>query len=386
MVDHILKAHLIQSMERMNGMEAKMTALQSENEKLCDKISSVQGTVSDLTAQVESLTKANKQKDVDIVSLKSVIAELQEEKEDRDRPNIPNRSFGDTIEKDGLTKGSKGNVQKDSVARNTTKQRPTNLTDIGREKMQYRVAETGHDDTHLKALSVGPGMYPSQREELYSLTGMAGSGKPEVEISRVKQEMEVQQTQLLKMNDSIQTVQDSLTRYAVAIDEVRLRQDVLDVKTTHGILVWKIPDIRRRYRDAVDRRTISLYSPPFYTSPHGYRMCIRTYLNGDGIGKGTHLSMFFVVMRSEHDNLLNWPFKQSVRFTLINQKNPGGSITEAFVPDLNSPSFQKPENDMNIASGFPKFARQSVLQDDNFTQGNVIYIKCQVDLTGLTAQ
>ena len=384
MVQHTLGAHLIQSMERMNGMEAKMTALQSENEKLRDKISGVQSAVSDLTAQVESLTKANKQKDVDIVSLKSVIAELQEEKEDRDRPNIPNRSFGDTIEKDGLTKGSKVNVHKDSVASNTIKQRPTNLTDIG-QKTKFRVAETGHDDTKLKTLSNEPGMY-SQHESVYSLTGMAGSGKPEVEISRMKQEMEVQQTQLLKINDSIQTVQDSLTRYAVAIDEVRLRQDVLDVKTTHGILVWKIPDIRRRYRDAVDRRTISLYSPPFYTSPHGYRMCIRTYLNGDGIGKGTHLSMFFVVMRSEHDNLLNWPFKQSVRFTLINQKNPGGSITEAFVPDLNSPSFQKPENDMNIASGFPKFARQSVLQDDNFTQGNVIYIKCQVDLTGLTAQ
>ena len=157
-----------------------------------------------------------------------------------------------------------------------------------------------------------------------------------------------------------------------------LWQYILDVKTTHGILVWKIPDIRRRYRDAVDRRTISLYSPPFYTSPHGYRMCIRTYLNGDGIGKGTHLSMFFVVMRSEHDNLLNWPFKQSVRFTLINQKNPGGSITEAFVPDLKSPSFQKPDNDMNIASGFPKFANQSILQDENFTVGNVIYIRCQV--------
>ena len=152
-----------------------------------------------------------------------------------------------------------------------------------------------------------------------------------------------------------------------------LWQYILDVKTTNGVLIWKIPDIRRRYRDAVDRRTISLYSPPFYTSPHGYRMCIRTYLNGDGIGKGTHLSIFFVVMRSEHDNLLNWPFKQSVRFTLINQKNPGGSITEAIVPDLKSPSFQKPDNDMNIASGFPKFSNQSLLQDKNFT-----VVRCQV--------
>ena len=206
-----------------------------------------------------------------------------------------------------------------------------------------------------------------------------------VDVSEMKVQFESQQTQLLKMNESLQTVQSHLTQYALAIDEVRLRQDVLDVKTTHGILVWKIPDIRRRYRDATESRTISLYSPPFYTSPHGYRMCIRTYLNGDGIGKGTHISVFFVLMRSEHDNLLSWPFKQSVRFTLIDQKNPAASITEAFVPDLHSPSFKKPENDMNVASGFPKFARQSVLQDRNFTQDNVIYIKCQVNLSGLTS-
>ena len=220
-----------------------------------------------------------------------------------------------------------------------------------------------------------------------SLSGSAfPSRSTEAEVSRMKQEIDTHQTQLLKMNENLQSVQQSLTQHAVVIDEVRLRQDVLDVKTTNGVFIWKIPDIRRRFRDAMEGRTISLYSPPFYTSPHGYRMCVRTYLNGDGIGKGTHMSVFFVLMRSEHDSLLTYPFKQSVRFTLVNQANPASSITEAFVPDLSSPSFQRPEKDMNVASGFPKFSRQSILHDENFTQGNVIYIKCQVDLTGLNSQ
>ena len=224
----------------------------------------------------------------------------------------------------------------------------------------------------------------------YPVKSLNGSAFPsrstEAEVSRMKQEIDTHQTQLLKMSENLQSVQQSLTQHAVVIDEVRLRQDVLDVKTTNGVFVWKIPDIRRRFRDAMEGRTISLYSPPFYTSPHGYRMCVRTYLNGDGIGKGTHMSVFFVLMRSEHDSLLTYPFKQSVRFTLVNQANPASSITEAFVPDLSSPSFQRPEKDMNVASGFPKFARQSILHDEHFTQGNAIYIKCQVDLTGLTPQ
>lgn len=41
-------------------------------------------------------------------------------------------------------------------------------------------------------------------------------------------------------------------------------------------------------------------------------MCLRIYLNGDGTGRGTHLSLFFVVMRGPHDALLRWPFNQKV--------------------------------------------------------------------------
>ena len=202
----------------------------------------------------------------------------------------------------------------------------------------------------------------------------------------LRESIEKHDNQISRLHESMQGIQQSITQYSIAVDELRLRQDVQDVKTTHGIFIWKIPDIRRRYRDALDRKTISLYSPPFQTSPHGYRMCVRVYLNGDGSGKGTYISVFFVLMRSEHDDLLNFPFKQSVRFTLINQSNHAESVTEAFAPDLKSQSFQKPEGEMNVASGFPKFARQSVLHDERFTKGNVIYIKAQVDLNGLALE
>lgn len=51
----------------------------------------------------------------------------------------------------------------------------------------------------------------------------------------------------------------------------------------------------------------------FYTSRYGYKMCLRVYLNGDGTGRGTHLSLFFVVMKGPNDALLRWPFNQKVR-------------------------------------------------------------------------
>ena len=55
--------------------------------------------------------------------------------------------------------------------------------------------------------------------------------------------------------------------------------------STNGILIWKIPDYARRKREAINGRTLSLYSQPFYTSKYGYKMCARIYLNGDGMGK-----------------------------------------------------------------------------------------------------
>ena len=39
---------------------------------------------------------------------------------------------------------------------------------------------------------------------------------------------------------------------------------------------------------------------------------LRLYLDGDGQGKGSHISLFLVIMKSDYDDLLTWPFKQKV--------------------------------------------------------------------------
>ena len=69
--------------------------------------------------------------------------------------------------------------------------------------------------------------------------------------------------------------------------EMDLRFQLLSRETASrdGTLVWKIRDYERRKRGAVNGRTLSLYSQPFYSSRFGYKMCARVYLNGDGMGK-----------------------------------------------------------------------------------------------------
>ena len=202
-------------------------------------------------------------------------------------------------------------------------------------------------------------------------------------IDEVRQTTYGFNSQLVGSVETVQNIRETISRHAVAMDEVKLRQDILDVKTVNGAFIWKIPEVERRHREAQDRRTLSLYSPPFHTSPHGYRMCIRTYLNGDGSGKGFYISVFFVLMKSEHDDLLAWPFRRPVTFELVNQDNRAKGILETFMPDVVSPSFQKPTSEMNVASGFPKFAQQSVLKDPTFTKGDSIFIRCKIDTSGL---
>ena len=61
------------------------------------------------------------------------------------------------------------------------------------------------------------------------------------------------------------------------------------------------------------------YSDPFYTTPHGYKMCLRVVANGSGKGEGTHISVFVYMMQGEFDDYLKWPFRGDITIQLLNQ-------------------------------------------------------------------
>jgi TNF receptor-associated factor 4 len=63
-----------------------------------------------------------------------------------------------------------------------------------------------------------------------------------------------------------------------------------------------------------------VFSPPFYSSPGGYKLCIKVHANGIGEGKGTHLSVYAYLMRGDNDDYLPWPFAGIVKVNLLNQR------------------------------------------------------------------
>ncbi|KAM3838100.1 TNF receptor-associated factor 3 [Diretmus argenteus] len=176
---------------------------------------------------------------------------------------------------------------------------------------------------------------------------------------------------------------DMLSVHEIRLADMDLRFQVLETASFNGTLIWKIRDYKRRKQEAVVSKTLSLYSQPFYTGYFGYKMCARVYLNGDGMGKGTHLSLFFVVMRGEYDALLPWPFKQKVTLMLMDQGPSRKHLGDAFKPDPNSSSFRRPGAEMNIASGCPLFVSQSVLENGSYIKDDTIFIKVTVDTSDL---
>jgi TNF receptor-associated factor 2 len=140
-----------------------------------------------------------------------------------------------------------------------------------------------------------------------------------------------------------------------------------------GTFIWKITDFFKKRADA-QQGTTSFNSSPFYSDRFGYKLCLKLYPNGDGMGKGTHLSIFFIVMKGEFDAILKWPFSYRVAFHLINQTGANSDITDSFVTDVTSTSFQRPTTEMNIASGCPLFAQNGILSN-GFLKDDNIFLK-----------
>ncbi|KAM4020484.1 TNF receptor-associated factor 2 isoform 1-T6 [Anomaloglossus baeobatrachus] len=185
------------------------------------------------------------------------------------------------------------------------------------------------------------------------------------------------------LNAKVRQLERTLGQKEVQLAELETRVQEAELSTFEGIFVWKITEFAKKRQDAIAGRCPAMFSPPFYTSKYGYKMCLRIYLNGDGTGRGTHLSLFFVVMKGPSDALLRWPFNQKVTLMLLDQNNRE-HVIDAFRPDTTSSSFQRPVSEMNIASGCPLFCPLSKLESKNsYIREDTIFIKVIVDLTGL---
>ncbi|CAF3414207.1 unnamed protein product [Rotaria socialis] len=171
------------------------------------------------------------------------------------------------------------------------------------------------------------------------------------------------------------------------IESIKQRvSDLSSPATNDGTFIWKITDVAEKMNDSISEKQTSIYSPPFYTSPNGYKMCMRLYFNGDGQARKSHLSIFFVLLRGDYDAILSWPFCFKITFCLYDQTNNQNHIIDSFRPDIKSNSFQRPRSNMNIASGLPKFCPLTMIQTSNnpYVRDDCMFIRCMIEFESLS--
>ena len=205
------------------------------------------------------------------------------------------------------------------------------------------------------------------------------------DVGNVRRLVETVQETVRRVERRIESIEHTLALRNVTLADLEEYVRQQEFSSYDGKLLWKITEFASKRNEAVSGQQVSFFSPCFYTSRYGYKMCARIYLNGDGMGRGTHISVFFVVLRGQYDAILRWPFRQKVTFMLFDQDNVQ-HVIEAFRPDPNSPSFQRPRRETNIASGCPMFCSLTELNNHAYVRDDTMFLKIIVDITDFLNQ
>ncbi|XP_006007250.1 TNF receptor-associated factor 2 [Latimeria chalumnae] len=236
---------------------------------------------------------------------------------------------------------------------------------------------------------VSKGMAPKELEEKDHKESSC-QGK----IEKLEKTVCVLNGELAKCVSQVNTLRRKCAQYEQVLHDLQSQNQVpgrkgegpkaCQLASTDGVLIWKIKNFSSVLKAARLGQKTSYYSPAFSTHPFGYKLSCRVYPNGDGAGKGTHLSLFLAVMKGDYDEVLPWPFSQKVTFMVLDQVG-GRHLTETFIPDALSSSFHKPRTPMNVASGSPQFVQHAQLSAPNspYVQDNTLFIKVMVDTSGL---
>ena len=98
------------------------------------------------------------------------------------------------------------------------------------------------------------------------------------------------------------------------------------------------------------------------------------------IGFTGYMGVYIMLMRSDHDGMLPWPFKETLAFSVIDQQDDKQCrIDDVKVLDPEGEvQFQRPQQDQNEGFGYNKFISHSKLRTRKYIKDNTMYIQVQV--------
>ena len=200
------------------------------------------------------------------------------------------------------------------------------------------------------------------------------------ELRQCQTELRQCQTELVSCQRELETRQEQVEACKADIQQIArsFNRRLLILEAPPLELPHEVDFVLKDYKVTKERAELGYPNfisqcSPVYAIPNGYHFQLRVYLDGDGIGKKSHLSAFFCLVKGENDDMLKWPFSLRVQITLSGMGRHK-DVSEIFKPDRKSSSFQKPQTKRNTATGRPTFVSHNDVKKYIF--GDKLYFKC----------
>ena len=143
-----------------------------------------------------------------------------------------------------------------------------------------------------------------------------------------------------------------------------------------------ITDFHRKLSEAKEQNTCGkIDGDPFYATPHGYKLKMNVELNVKRENSKDHLGVYLVVMKSEHDAILSWPFKKKCTFTLIDQQDneeERENIMRIMTPRGEN-NFERAVKKENNGRGPPRFVSHATLITRKYIKDDTVFIIVSIE-------
>ncbi|KOC69259.1 TNF receptor-associated factor 6 [Habropoda laboriosa] len=169
-------------------------------------------------------------------------------------------------------------------------------------------------------------------------------------------------------------VSNQKTQLTTLQTSLQFNQDEMFLRSCNGVYIWRLQSFHEKLESMMNDSLKMFYSPGFYTSPNGYKICARINVSSKD---PEYLSLLLHIMKSENDDGLDWPFNGTMYFILVHPHDWKKDIREitSSRPDLEA--FRKPVCELNKRSfGYTELVRIQDLPD--FLQNDCLIFRIEV--------
>ena len=150
-------------------------------------------------------------------------------------------------------------------------------------------------------------------------------------------------------------------------------------------IIWKIKNWSEILRQAKEGKKNTIESDPFYTGRHGYKLKVIVFPNYDDYPSEElpfskpHISVVIVLMEGEYDDILPWPFRKKITFTVIDQNEDlkeRQNVTSYLSPYIYT---ERPRENLTPESSISYLISHETLQTRRYIVNDTLFLQVDID-------